>query len=67
MLVLSRRVEEQIVVDGPCVITLVEMRRGCVRIGIEADKSVNIARKELLPESSTQEEFKIEDRGVSVE
>jgi len=68
MLVLSRKVQEQIVIDGPCVITLVEMRRNSVKIGIEADTSVNILRKEIVPpvRSSTTEEFKIEDRGVSV-
>lgn len=48
MLALSRRVGEQIIVNGPCVITLVEMKRGSVRIGIEAEPSVSIARAELL-------------------
>ena len=69
MLVLSRMVGESIIVDGPCVITLVEMRRSNVKIGIEADRSVNIVRKEIVPpvQSSTREEFNIEDRGVSVE
>jgi carbon storage regulator len=66
MLCLSRRPGEQIVIDGPCVITLVELRRGAARIGIEAPRDVNILRAELV-ESSTQEEFRNEDRGVSVE
>jgi len=66
MLCLSRKREQKITIEGPCVITILEIRRDVVRIGIEADKSVNIARNELI-ESSTKEEFKIEDRGVSVE
>ena len=66
MLCLSRRPGEQIVIDGPCVITLVELRRGAARIGIEADVGVKILRAELV-ESSTQEEVRNEDRGVSVE
>ena len=68
-MVLSRKPLEQIVIDGPCVITLVEMRRGSVRIGVEADKSVTIVRAEIAPpvQSSTKEEFDIADRGVSVQ
>lgn len=69
MLCLTRKIDEKIVIDGPCVITLVEMRRGSVKIGIEADRSVNIMRAEIVPSmpgSSTQEESDIEDRGVSV-
>ncbi len=70
MLVLTRKTNESIVIDGPCVITVVEMRRNNVKIGIEADMSVNIVRNEIVPpvpESSTKEEFRNEDRGVSVE
>lgn len=66
MLCLSRKRDQKITIEGPCVITILEIRRDVVRVGIEADKSVNIARNELI-ESSTTEEFKIEDRGVSVE
>jgi carbon storage regulator CsrA len=65
MLCLSRKREQKITIEGPCVITILEIRRDVVRVGIEADTSVNIVRNELI-ESSTTEEFKIEDQGVSV-
>lgn len=48
MLVLSRTIDQKVFIDGPCVVTLVEMRRGHVKLGFEADASVNIARAELL-------------------
>lgn len=55
MLVLSRKKEQQIVVEGPCVITIVDVRGDVVRVGIEADKSVNIVRAELI-EPKTESE-----------
>lgn len=48
MLVLTRTVGEKIVVGGPCVITLVDVDRGKVRIGVDAPASVPIMRIELL-------------------
>lgn len=51
MLVLSRRRSEQIVVDGPCVITVIEIGAGRtgnkVRLGFTADPSVRIDRREV--------------------
>jgi len=49
MLVLTRRIGERIVVDGPCAIMLVEIKRGdrAVRIGIEAAREVTILRDEV--------------------
>jgi carbon storage regulator len=50
MLVLSRKIGEQIIIGDNIVITLVEIRSlNVVRIGIEAPKEVPIYRKELLP------------------
>ena len=66
MLVLTRRVDESIQIGPDITITVVRIGPGSVRIGIEAGKDVTILRAELV-ESSTQEEFEIEDRGVSVE
>ena len=48
MLCITRRVGEAIHIEGPCVITLVELRRGAAKLGIEADREVRIARSELL-------------------
>ena len=66
MLVLTRRVDEAIQIGPDITITVVRIGPGSVRIGIEANRDVNILRAELV-ESSTQEEVRNEDRGVSVE
>ena len=66
MLVLTRRVDEAIQIGPDITITVVRIGPGSVRIGIEANRDVNILRAELVA-SSTQEEFQHEDRGVSVE
>ena len=50
MLVLSRKVGEKIVIGGTITITLVEIQRGKVRLGIEAPKDVPVMRTELLTE-----------------
>lgn len=47
MLVLSRKKNETIVVDGPAVITIVEQRGDRTRLGIEAPASTHIIRGEL--------------------
>jgi len=51
MLVLSRRVDESIVIDGEIVITVVDVdRNGQVRLGIDAPKKYRVLRRELLEE-----------------
>ena len=47
MLVLSRKPQETIVVDGRISITVVEVRGNQVRLGIEAPKDVSVQRQEL--------------------
>lgn len=47
MLVLSRKKNESIVVDGKIVITIVEIRGDKVRLGIEAPREVPIHRSEV--------------------
>lgn len=48
MLVLSRRNEESIDIDGPARIRVLGAEGGRVRLGIEAERSVTILRTELL-------------------
>lgn len=48
MLVLSRKVNEKIVIDGGIVITVVKVEGGQVRLGIEAPSHVKVYREELL-------------------
>lgn len=47
MLVLSRKKQDQIVVDESVVITVLGIERGRVRLGIEAPRRVSIVRAEL--------------------
>ena len=48
MLVLSRRKDESIIIDGRIVITVAEIRGSEVRLGIEAPRSVAVHRKEVF-------------------
>ena len=47
MLVLSRTVNERIVIDGGIVITIVKVQGDKVRIGIDAPKDVRVDREEV--------------------
>ena len=48
MLVLSRRKDQRIVIDGRISVKIVEVRGGTVRLGIEAPRTVPVHREELL-------------------
>jgi len=58
MLVLSRKKNEQIIIDGDVVITIVEIRGDKVRIGVEAPKEVAVHRREIheLLEAQSKED-----------
>lgn len=47
MLVLTRKVGEKILVGDDVVVSVVEVNRGSVRLGVEAPKSVSILRFEV--------------------
>ena len=47
MLVLTRRVGEEIVIDGDIQVTVVAVKGDKVRIGISAPASVQVDRKEV--------------------
>ncbi len=49
MLVLSRKLNEKIVIDGGIVLTVVKIDRNQIRIGIEAPGHVSVFREEILP------------------
>lgn len=49
MLVLSRKLGEKIYINDNICITVVDIDRGKIRLGIEAPPEVPIFRKELLP------------------
>ncbi len=48
MLVLSRKLNEKIVIDGGIVISVVKVDRNQVRLGIEAPADVRVYRQELV-------------------
>jgi carbon storage regulator len=56
MLVLSRKLNEAIIIDGKIRVTVVGLRGNQVRIGIEAPDSIAIFREELC------DRFRADDR-----
>jgi carbon storage regulator CsrA len=52
MLVLSRKIDEQIIIGDNVRVTVVSIRGNQVRLGFEAPPSVPIFREELHPEAS---------------
>lgn len=54
MLILSRRKDESIIIDGNIEVKVLEIEDGKVRIGIEAPQNIDIFREELY--KSIQEE-----------
>jgi carbon storage regulator len=48
MLVLSRKKHESIVIDENIVITVVDIKGGGVRLGVQAPKEVTIHRREVF-------------------
>jgi carbon storage regulator len=52
MLVLSRKLGEKIFIGDNICITVVDIDRGKIRLGIEAPREVAIYRQELLPAGS---------------
>lgn len=47
MLVLTRKVGEQLVIDGNIVVTVISIDGGKVRLGVLAPKSVRVDREEV--------------------
>jgi len=61
MLVLTRRINESIVINDDVSVLVVEVRGDRVRLGIEAPKDVTVHRKEvydIIRESDTSEKQK---------
>jgi carbon storage regulator len=55
MLILSRKVNESIRIGNDIVVTVVELSRGRVRLGIEAPREVPVHREEIFRELSVSE------------
>jgi len=65
MLVLSRKLNETIVINGNIHITVVGLRGNHVRIGIEAPDSVGIFRQELWDRAGAGDEARSEPQACS--
>ena len=48
MLVLARKENERLIIDGEIVVTVVRASNGSVRLGIDAPAHISIKREELL-------------------
>jgi len=57
MLVLTRRLNEAIIVDGPAKFVILEIKDTRVKVGVIAESSTDIVRGELVP----REEYDGED------
>jgi carbon storage regulator len=53
MLVLMRKPGQQLMI-GDIVVTLLAIRGNSVRVGVEADRSINVRRGELAPLNKPQ-------------
>ena len=59
MLVLSRKLNESIIIDDQIKITVVEIRGDKIRLGIEAPKDVSVHRREVY--DAIQRQMQTED------
>jgi carbon storage regulator len=58
MLVVTRKENETIIIDGRITIRIGKVKGDSVRIGVDAPKSMNIARGELLKEGDKDHDRK---------
>lgn len=67
MLILTRKKDESIILDGKIEIKIIEIEDGKVKIGIEAPRDIDIIRKELYKKveeeniTATKYKYKPED------
>lgn len=66
MLVLSRKIDESIVIGDNITIKIISIEKGIVKVGIDAPKDISIVRKELLEDVkdaniASSKETKLED------
>lgn len=64
MLILTRKPEQGIVIDGSIVVRLLSIDGERVKIGVEAPRSVSVLREELLSEVADENQAAARTRGV---
>lgn len=61
MLVLTRKLDEKIMIGDGIVLTVIELRNDSVRIGIEAPKDVKVHRAEVVDAVSEENRSAVQD------
>lgn len=56
MLILTRKPEESLVIDGNITVTILDVSGKCVRIGIEAPKDIAVHREEVAERIAAEQE-----------
>jgi carbon storage regulator len=64
MLVLSRKLNEKIVIDGGIIVTVVKIDRNQIRLGIEAPGHVRVLREEIAGNARHAAHSEIVEAGV---
>jgi len=64
MLILSRKVDEKIVIGDDISVSIVEIRGDQVRIGVDAPKNVKVFRKEVFDAIKAENQAAAESRPV---
>lgn len=66
MLILSRKIGEKIIIGNNIELTIIDMKDGQVRLGIQAPRDITVFRKELYNEvqSENQEATIIKEENI---
>lgn len=67
MLVLSRKIGESLRIGEDIELVILDVNRGQVRIGIEAPKTTNIVRSELLTRAQGQQDETVKPEDASAQ
>lgn len=62
MLVLSRKLNEKIIIDDQIEITVVGIENGKVQLGIDAPQEIEIMRKELLEDVKEENQKAVQNK-----
>lgn len=67
MLVLSRKIGESLRIGEDIELVILDVNRGQVRIGIEAPKTTNIVRSELLTRAQGQQDDNVKSEDMNAQ